>query len=790
MSEPMDEETASLDRQTAGSAPAAQSTGWVMGNYRILQKLGEGGMGVVYQAEQSHPRRLVALKVIRGGRFVDEHRVRLFQREADALARLRHPGIATIYESGRTDEGQHYFSMELVQGRPLSAFLKQGVDRKTRLGLFLKVCGAVSYAHRRGVIHRDLKPSNILVLAEAGENAVPDVKVLDFGLARIMDPDAANATVAGVYGTPAYMSPEQARGNPDEIDTRTDVYSLGVILYKLLTGRLPYDVQGKPLTEAVRTILETPPERPAADSRLDNDLETIVLKALEKEPERRYQSVAALAEDLERYQTNQPILARPPSTLYQIRKLVARHKAAFGSAAALVVMLAGFAVVMTVQAGRIARERDRANQEAETARQVSDFLAGLFEVSDPSQARGKTVSARDLLDRGAEKIEREMKDQPLTQARMQFTIGTVYMEMGLNEPAAKLLEGALHTRRSRLGENNPDVAENLYRLARAYSNQGQYPKAESLFRRALAIRETIRGPEHMEVAASIYGLAGNLNSQGRFAEAEKLALRSLAIREKLQGPEHVEVAEGLNELGLLSGYLGRPQEGERMFRRSMEIVEKNLGADHPYMPALLNNLGNNLRDQGKFAEAAGMMTRSVAIREKIYGPVSAQVGQGLANLANIYLGQKLFAKAEPLLLRSLEVREKSLGPAHRDVAHSLDRLGQVYHGQGKYAEALRLYERARRIEEVALGPKSFELAVTLNSMANTYRDTGRHGQAEPLYRQSISMHDSVLGPRHESTAKVLDNYARLLRKIGRDAEAAPLEKRAEEIRAALKTRPN
>jgi len=365
-----------------------------IGDHRILRKLGEGGMGVVYEAEQQNPRRHVALKVIRGGRLVDEYQVKLFQREAQALARLKHPGIAAIYEAGHTDEGQHYFVMELAPGVPLLDYVKGGRPTgrrapngvKQRLELFLKICEAISYAHQRGVIHRDLKPANILVADESegqslGGSIVSrvELKVLDFGLARIIDEEGAGASglshAGQVRGTLPYMSPEQVSGDPGKIDVRTDVYALGVILYELLTERLPYEFEHATAPQAIRIICEESPKPPSRmwseshdrDSgkaeRIDQDVETIVLKALEKEPERRYQSVAEMAEDVRRYLTNQPIQARPPSALNQFRKLVARHKTPFAFLATVLTLLLGFAVTMAALSARIARERDKASQQ-------------------------------------------------------------------------------------------------------------------------------------------------------------------------------------------------------------------------------------------------------------------------------------------------------------------------------------------------------------------------------------------------------------------------------------------
>ncbi len=721
-------------------------------------------MGVVYEAEQQHPRRAVALKVIRGGYSVDDSQVRMFHREAQTLASLKHRSIAAIYELGRTDMGQHFFAMELVRGETLGDFMHSQVQDgrlheaalKVLCLLFCKICEAVSYAHQRGVIHRDLKPSNIMVMRESGPSGggprsttAPEIKVLDFGLARITDTDVAIATIATepgrVQGTLPYMSPEQVRGNPDEIDVRSDVYSLGVILYELLSGRLPYDVQHVPLHEAARIISERPPSPLSkvwrGTRRLDPDLNTIIRKAMEKEPAHRYQSALALAEDVQRYLANEPILAQPPSTVTVIRKLVARHKAPFAFAAMLVVLLATFAVLMTIQARRIARERDRANAEAEASRQITDFLVSLFEVSDPGEARGNSITAREILDSGSRKIARGLEHQPVTQARLMDTMGNVYRSLGLYAPAASMLRQAVALKERALGPDHPDVARSLNALGWTYTWQGEYANAQLLHQRALHTFESTFGPDHTDVGWSCYYLGASAASMGDAQRAMPLLERASRIFERNLGPDHVAVSWCANDLAVAHQNIGDLASAKVLYERALRIKLKTLGPDHPDVARGLNNLGFTLTRMGRYAEA------------------------------------------KPPLERSLAINEKALGPNHPDIAQNLHSLGELLRRMGQYAEARRLLERAQVILENSVGPDHIDLAEVINTLADVHQDTSRYDLAEPLYLRALAIREKALAPDHVDVAATLESYANLLRKTHRAGQADKLDERARAIRA-------
>jgi tetratricopeptide (TPR) repeat protein/tRNA A-37 threonylcarbamoyl transferase component Bud32 len=759
-------------------------------------------MGEVWVAEQQKPiHRRVALKLIKMGMDTKQVIAR-FESERQALAMMDHPAIAKVFEAGATDEGRPYFVMEYVQGIPITAHCDQNrLTTQERLELFKQICEGVQHAHQKAIIHRDLKPSNILIAIQDGK-AVP--KIIDFGVAKATAQSLTERTMyteLGVLiGTPEYMSPEQAEMSGQNIDTRTDVYSLGAILYELLVGALPFDPQElrrAGFDEIRRKIREEDPPKPSTKlstmgdastmqaqkrqtepsaliRQVRGDLDWITMKALEKDRTRRYGSPSELAADIDRFLHHQPIIARPPSTLYKARKFVRRHRVGVGVASTIAILLVAFSVTTAIQARRIARERDRASQEAEASRQVSDFLTGLFKVSDPSEARGNSITAREILDKGADKITRELQGQPLVQGKLMNTMGFVYESLGLYDPAQKLLETALDIRTKSLGPDHPDVATTLSELGTVLWRKGEFAKAKALQEQALTIREKRLGPDSEVVASSLHNL-GTLNwSQGDYDEARRLLERALAIREKILGPEHADVASTLNSLGAIAYKEGDLKKAGVMWERTVAIREKVLGPDHPWVAQTLNNLAIVHTYTGDPKGAVPLLERVVQIQEKVLGPKHPDLASGLMNLGDAISRSGDPIGAKPYYARAVAIQEAA-SPGNPELARFLDRLASVMLKENDLKGAQGLYERSLALRQKALGPKHPEAAESLSGLADCASQGGRLQEAEALYERALAITRKPDGSYYPSGYDVLKGFAALLRATRRDARAAEME---------------
>jgi eukaryotic-like serine/threonine-protein kinase len=685
-----------------------------IGRYQLLEKLGEGGMGQVWLAEQTAPvRRQVALKLIKVGMY-DDSVLQRFQAERQSLAIMNHPSIAKVFDAGTTPEGQPYFVMEYVQGLPITDYCdEKNLDIRKRLELFIKVCEAVQHAHQKFVIHRDLKPANILVV-EIDGNATP--RVIDFGLAKAITAGAASDTnftgVGGWVGTPGYMSPEQTDPGAEDIDTRTDVYSLGVVLYLLLTGFPPFDPrkwQKQLLSEVLRHLREDDPPAPSARLRIEGesaakteargleskqlarmvqgDLDWITMKALEKDRGRRYDSPRELAADIDRYLHDQPVSAGPASAGYWFQKYAQRHRVAMGVVAALFLLLAGFAVVQSVQVRRVTRERDRAGR-------ITEFMTGMFKIADPSVSHGNSVTAREILDKASQNITTGLNQDPELQAQMMEVMGNVYMNLGLYRQAQSLLEPALEIRRRILGPKNADTAASMASLAWLLEREGRPADAEKLQREALAIDRQILGSENPLTLRLMGNLGSSLADQRRNQEAEKLETETLSLERRVLGPESNSTLATMNNLALTYMHEGRYADAEKLERQSVDIRRRVFGQDDPDVFTGSYSLGVILFYEKRFADSETLLRQTELDESRVFGPNHPETLKTMGVIADDLADEHRYGDAEKMERQVLDAHIRTSGLADRVTADDRYTLACYLAQEGKREEALSLLGEA------------------------------------------------------------------------------------------------
>jgi eukaryotic-like serine/threonine-protein kinase len=731
---------------TAGSGDVAGARlPATLGHYRIIRILGEGGMGTVYEAEQEQPRRIVALKVIKAG-FISRELLRRFEQESLALGRLQHPGIAQIYEAATADGGsgpQPYFAMEFIRGESLLAHAAaHHLTSRQRLELMVKICDAVHHAHQRGIIHRDLKPGNILV------DQTGQPKILDFGVARVTDSDAhatRQTDVGQLVGTLAYMSPEQVLADPLALDLRSDVYALGVILYELLAGHLPYEVT-RHIHQAARAIVEDDPTPLSSINRAyRGDIETIVAKALEKDKARRYTSAADLAGDISRYLKDEPITARPASTAYQLRKFARRHKALVFGLVAVFVVLVGGIIASTWQAARATRAEQAAREEAATANAINDFLLNdlLSQAGAESQAGGDVtpdpeLKVRTALDRAAKRLETRFETQPLIRASIQMTIGNAYRELGLLGEAERHYAGTRDLRRRFLGDEHPDTLTADNNLGQLYREQGKYSQAEDLLSQATAVRQRVLGDDHPNTLITMANLGLALHEQGKYTEAEPVLTKVLEAETRVRGEEDLETLISMMNLAKLYGDTGKLQEAESLLVKMVEIGRRTIGEEHPRVLGALNNLATIYYSQGKYADAEPVFAAIVRVQKRILGDEHPDTLTVINNQAVLYRQLGKHSEAETLLLGVVEAQRRVLGDEHPNQLATLSTLGQTYQHRGQLAQAEALYTKALAGQRRVNGPGHLGTLNTMRVLGGLRRQSGDYVRAEALLREALA----------------------------------------------------
>jgi len=780
-----------LDRLTSGNFnpfSGLDLTGKRIGPYQILEEIGSGGMGAVYLAKRADGQfeQQVALKLIKPGMHSVDI-VNRFERERQILAQLQHPHIARLLDGGLSDEGLPYFSMEYVSGLPIDTYCNiRRLTVNQRIDLIITVCQAVQFAHNNLIIHRDLKPGNIIVTDEGA------VKLLDFGIAKVFDEDQdlPALTRTGTYAlTPEYSAPEQIRHQ--RVTTATDVYALGLILYELLTGERPYRFESSSLFDIERVISDTEPERPSSairklqakasagkDDRLQiisharqisterlrrkltGDLDNICLIALKKEPERRYGSAEQLKQDLERYLNGLPVKARKESLSYRMQKFTRRHRWGVITSTIVTFLLISVVTYYTI---RLSSQRDRAVAEAQKALAVSTFLTDLFKVADPYESKGRTITAREILERGAVRVESELQDQPETRATMLDVIGNVYYSLGLYEEARPLIEKSLAIRDSLFGPDHPQVARSLIPLGTIIGSEGDYESAIAYFNRALAIDRASLNPDDPKFAEDYYGLAWAWNLRGYYAKADTLYQKTLKIQRLHNDPD---LGVTLNDLALLRHELNRYDEAAAYFKESLKLLKEIHGEVHPEIATTLYNYAQLLRDMDRIDEAITIHRKVLEMDHQLYGEEHPNVAYSLNGLASLLVKTGNLDEAEKMYRQALAMRRKLLGNLHPDVGYNLNSLGRVLLQEGKYEEAKGLFFKALEIHRQANGKTHPAVIRTLKNIGKTYYCQKEYQNSKEYLTKALEMSQHVLGIRHFTTANTMLSLSKTLSALG------------------------
>ncbi|MBL9150106.1 MAG: tetratricopeptide repeat protein [Phycisphaerae bacterium] len=779
------------DSRASADALAFEREGQIIGRYKLLQQIGEGGFGTVWMAEQREPvKRRVALKIIKVGMDTKQVVAR-FEAERQALALMDHPNIAKVFDAGSTDAGRPYFVMEYIKGVPILEYCDTAkLDTNARLALFMNVCQAIQHAHQKGIIHRDIKPSNVLVTMHDG---TPVPKVIDFGIAKATNVELTSRTLftehRQIIGTPAYMSPEQAELSGLDIDTRSDIYSLGVLLYELLTGTTPFpqqELMSGGFAEMMRIIREVEPHKPSTristlgdlgtstatrrgaldvrelQSTLRGDLDWIVMKCLEKDRTRRYESASGLAADVLRHLKDEPVVAGPPGTAYRVGKFVKRNRgrviAASVIAAALVLGVIGTSVGMVIAYG----QKARADAEARRVEAINAFVTKALQASDPFASGARDVTVTEAMSNAIRDLDTgAFRDDPLTDAALRDTIGVILVNNGALREAKPLLEAAVAARERLLQPDDPAIATSLVNLATLFYGQGDYARAEALLQQARAIQSRSLAPDDPAAANTLLSVGVLAQAQGRYPEAESALQQALALFEASSDDREVEVAGALNSLALLRITQQRFADAGSLYERALGIYERRLSPTHPYLAHTLNSLGEVALHEGRVTEAESLYGRALKLIETSLGAEHPNMPRCLHNLATVYQRQGRLEEAEALQRRAIAISERVLGAQHIDVATGLNNLANTLLEDDRYPEAEPMLVRALGITEGALGPDHPSVALSLLNLAQLRLDLGRREEAEPQFVRAVSIFERALGPTHSNTLAAKDGLSTL-----------------------------